>query len=99
MGRGITDSPLRSRRDLPPEYETQYPGLTYRHYLNEGTLPVDYWLMDIESPEWRAYLFDTLIASQAFPAAKATGVFLDVAFPPWLNYSPSTWWAGVVGGS
>jgi site-specific DNA-methyltransferase (adenine-specific)/adenine-specific DNA-methyltransferase len=49
MGRGIVGSPLRSRRDLPPEYETQYPGLTYRHYLGDGTLPVDYWLIDIEN--------------------------------------------------
>ncbi|HZT44208.1 MAG TPA: site-specific DNA-methyltransferase [Chthonomonadaceae bacterium] len=49
MGRGLTGSPLRSRRDLPPEYETRFPGLTYRHYLGEGTLPVDYWLIDIEN--------------------------------------------------
>jgi len=49
MGRGITSSPLRSRRDLPPEYETLYPGLTYRHYLGQGTLPVDYWNIDIEN--------------------------------------------------
>jgi site-specific DNA-methyltransferase (adenine-specific)/adenine-specific DNA-methyltransferase len=49
MGRGITGSPLRSHRDLPPEYETQFPELTYRHYLGQGTLPVDYWLIDIEN--------------------------------------------------
>ncbi len=49
MGRGITDSPLRSRRDLPSVYETEFPGLTYRHYLGAGTLPVDYWLIDIEN--------------------------------------------------
>lgn len=49
MGRGITDSPLRSKRDLPAEYETKYPGLTYRHYLGTGTLPVDYWQIDIEN--------------------------------------------------
>lgn len=49
MGRGITGSPLRSRRDLPPEYEARYPELTYRHYLGTGTLPVDYWLIDIEN--------------------------------------------------
>ncbi len=49
MGRGIVNSPLRSKRDLPPEYEAQYPGLTYRHYLGEGTLPVDYWKIDIEN--------------------------------------------------
>lgn len=49
MGRGIVNSPLRSKRDLPPHYEAEYPGLTYRHYLGEGTLPVDYWKIDIEN--------------------------------------------------
>ncbi len=49
MGRGITDSPLRSRRDLPEEMEALYPDLTYRHYLGKGTLPVDYWIIDIEN--------------------------------------------------
>jgi adenine specific DNA methylase Mod len=49
MGRGIVNSPLRSKRDLPPEYEEQYPGLTYRHYLGTGTLPLDYWHIDIEN--------------------------------------------------
>src|SRR5579871_3788023 len=49
MGRGLINSPLRSRRDLPPEYEAQYPDLTYRHYLGKGTLPVDYWRIDIEN--------------------------------------------------
>ena len=49
MGRGITDSPLRSKRDLAPEMETLFPELTYRHYLGEGTLPVDYWYIDIEN--------------------------------------------------
>ena len=44
-----TDSPLRSKRDLAPEMETLFPELTYRHYLGEGTLPVDYWLIDIEN--------------------------------------------------
>lgn len=77
----------------------------YQHTGSPGTpsnrvsYPDPYWLMDIESPDWRSYLFDTLVAWQAFPAAKATGVFLDVAFPPWLNYSPPNWWSGVVGGS
>jgi len=49
MGRGIVESPLRSKRDLAPEMETLFPELTYRHYLGEGTLPVDYWLIDIEN--------------------------------------------------
>jgi DNA modification methylase len=49
MGRGITDSPLRSKRDLPLETETLFPELTFRHYLGEGTLPLDYWNIDIEN--------------------------------------------------
>jgi site-specific DNA-methyltransferase (adenine-specific)/adenine-specific DNA-methyltransferase len=49
MGRGIVNSPLRSKRDLPPEMETLFPELTYRHYLGDGTLPVDYWFIDIEN--------------------------------------------------
>ena len=49
MGRGITDSPLRSQRDLPPAMERDYPELTYRHYLGAGTLPVDWWPIDIEN--------------------------------------------------
>lgn len=49
MGRGITNSPLRSKRDLAPELETLFPELTYRHYLGDGTLPVDYWQIDIEN--------------------------------------------------
>ena len=49
MGRGITNSPLRSKRDLSSEMESLYPELTYRHYLGEGTLPVDYWFIDIEN--------------------------------------------------
>lgn len=49
MGRGITGSPLRSKRDLPADYEAKYPELTYRHYLGTGILPVDYWNIDIEN--------------------------------------------------
>ncbi len=49
MGRGITDSPLRSKRDLHSGMEAEFPDLTYRHYLGEGTLPVDYWFIDIEN--------------------------------------------------
>lgn len=47
MGRGITGSPIRSARDIHPEWETTHPELTFRHYLKTGSLPVDYWQMDI----------------------------------------------------
>lgn len=49
MGRGIVGSPIRSQRDVPPDYEAKYPGLTFRHYLGQGTLPVDCWQIDIEN--------------------------------------------------
>jgi hypothetical protein len=76
----------------------------YQHTASPGTAsnrvsyPDPYWLMDVASSEWRSYLFDTLVAWQGYPSAKATGVFLDVAFPPWYNYQPDMWWAGVAPG-
>ena len=66
---------------------------------NRVSYPDPYWLMDVASTEWRTYLKDTLLAWFAFPTAKATGVFFDVAFPPWYDYSPANWWTGPAGGS
>jgi hypothetical protein len=66
---------------------------------NRVSYPDPYWLMDVASTEWRTYLSDTLLAWFAFPTTKATGVFFDVAFPPWYNYSPANWWTGPAGGS
>lgn len=76
----------------------------YQHTATPGTssnrvsYPDPYWLMDIASSEWRTYLFDTLVTWQGYPASHATGVFLDVAFPPWYSYEPAMWWAGVAPG-
>lgn len=47
MGRGIVGSPIKSARDISPEWEKTHPELVYRHYLREGTYPVDYWNIDI----------------------------------------------------
>lgn len=47
MGRGIVDSPISSARDINPKWEKTHPELVYRHYLGKGTLPVDYWNIDI----------------------------------------------------
>ncbi len=47
MGRGISGSPIRSKRDVSPDWETKRPDLVYRQYLREGTYPVDYWNIDI----------------------------------------------------
>lgn len=47
MGRGITGSPVQSKRDIPPEWEKKHPELVYRQYLRPGTYAVDYWMVDI----------------------------------------------------
>ena len=47
MGRGISGSPIRSKRAVSPEWETTHPDLVYRHYLRKGTYAVDYWMIDI----------------------------------------------------
>lgn len=47
MGRGITNSPIRSKRDVSPDWERDHPELVYRHYLRKGTYAVDYWKIDV----------------------------------------------------
>ena len=42
MGRGITGSPIKSQRDVPEKWEKTHPHLVYRHYIKEGTLPLDW---------------------------------------------------------
>jgi DNA modification methylase len=49
MGKNIKGSPIRSARDVSPKWEKTHPELVFRHYLKEGKLPVDYWLIDIEN--------------------------------------------------
>ena len=43
MGRGIVGSPIKSARDVAPEWEKTNPELVYRHYQKAGTLPIDWW--------------------------------------------------------
>ena len=47
MGRGITGSPIKSKRDIAQEWEITHPELVYRQYLRKGTYPVDYWFIDV----------------------------------------------------
>jgi hypothetical protein len=61
--------------------------------------PDPYWLMDIGSAGWRAYTAEALLGWCSFPTAKATGVFFDVAFPPWYSYTPANWWTQPAGGA
>jgi len=42
-GRNIPGSPVRQADGLRPEHEEMYPGLTYRQYMEDGQLPVDWW--------------------------------------------------------
>lgn len=45
QGRGITDSPIRSAKDVAPKWETDAPELVVRDYLDEkaGTTREDWW--------------------------------------------------------
>ena len=47
MGRGLKDSPIRSKRDVSPKWEKTHLDLVYRHYLRKGTYAVDYWNIDV----------------------------------------------------
>lgn len=42
-GKNIQGSPVQRADGLTPEAETKYPGLTYRQYMKDGTLPLDWW--------------------------------------------------------
>ena len=42
MGRGLEGSPIKSARDISPEWEKTHPELTFRHYLKDGALPLDW---------------------------------------------------------
>jgi adenine-specific DNA-methyltransferase len=46
-GRGITDSPIRSAKDVDPKWEQTHPHLVVREYLGKGFAPPDYWRIDI----------------------------------------------------
>ena len=47
VGRGITGSPIRSAKDVDPEWEKTHPELVVRDYLREGYPPEDWWIVDI----------------------------------------------------
>lgn len=42
-GRNISGSPIKQADGLRPEHELKYPRLTYRQYMEEGQLPLDWW--------------------------------------------------------
>jgi|GEM_PF-6248798 len=82
------------QRELAYQHSTS-PGMP----ANRVSYPDPFWLMDIGSTQWRSYLFETLLTWQGWASAKATGAFLDVAFPPWFGYQPNQWWTEPAGGS
>ncbi len=43
MGRYLKDSPIKGSRDIDPKWEKSHPDLTFRYYMKEGTLCLDYW--------------------------------------------------------
>lgn len=46
-GRGIVGSPIRSAKDVDPQWEITHPHLVVRDYLGKGFAPHDYWKIDI----------------------------------------------------
>jgi adenine-specific DNA-methyltransferase len=46
-GRGIAESPIRSQKDVDPQWEITNPEWVVREYLGEGYAPFDYWQIDI----------------------------------------------------
>ena len=46
-GRGIAGSPIRSAKDVDPNWEMTHPELVVRNYLGKGYAPSDYWNIDI----------------------------------------------------
>lgn len=47
VGRGIKGSPIKSAKDVDPEWEKTHPELVVRDYLRDGYAPSDYFIMDI----------------------------------------------------
>lgn len=46
FGKNIQGSPIQWHRDVAPEWEKTNPELVYRHYMKEGSLPLDWWTIN-----------------------------------------------------
>lgn len=46
-GRNIKGSPVQRADGLTPKAEELHPGLTYRQYMKEGMLPLDWWVIPL----------------------------------------------------
>jgi len=43
FGKNVQGSPIQWHRDVSPEWELTHPELVFRHYLKDGSLPLDWW--------------------------------------------------------
>lgn len=43
FGKNVAGSPIQWHRDVKPEWEKTNPELVFRHYLKDGSLPLDWW--------------------------------------------------------
>lgn len=46
-GKNIKGSPVQRADGLTPDAELKYPGLTYRQYMKDGMLPLDWWMIPL----------------------------------------------------
>lgn len=46
FGKNIAGSPIQWHRDVAPEWEKTNPELVFRHYLKDGSLPLDWWTIN-----------------------------------------------------
>lgn len=43
FGKNVSGSPIQWHRDVNPDWEKANPELVFRHYLKDGSLPLDWW--------------------------------------------------------
>lgn len=97
FGQEDTDvfTPYVNAHSLARENAYQHDGASTR-----VSYPDPFWLMDVTSPEWTQYMADTMTTwAHTFATTQADGFFFDVAFHPWYQYTPATWWSTFAGGS
>jgi hypothetical protein len=93
-----TFTPYVTAHSLTRENAYQHTKASGFTSADRVSYPDPFWLMDITSPEWTQYMTDTMTTwGQTFATTQADGFFFDVAFHPWYQYSPATWWSAFAG--
>lgn len=46
FGKNVAGSPIQWHRDVAPAWEKTNPELVFRHYLKDGSLPLDWWTIN-----------------------------------------------------